>query len=109
MSFLSPLGLPVASLPGTTTTAPSLPAAASATPSPSGRLGGSDVVTQPQNNHAVTPSRTMLEVRRAVEAELIARAEANAQAGGATPAAAMPPPEPDAQALYAAARKALPV
>jgi hypothetical protein len=64
---------------------------------------------QAQDNHAVTPSRTMLEVRRAVEADMIARAEANAQAGAATQAAVMPAPEPDAQALYAAARKALPV
>jgi len=109
MSFLPPLGLPVASLPGTPANATSLPTSVAATASPSGRMDGADIVTQPQRVNAVTPSRTMLEVRRAVEADMIARAEADAQAGTAMQAAVMPAPEPDAQALYAAARKALPV
>lgn len=106
MSFLPPLGLPVASLPGTASTTPSLPAPslpATATPSPSGRQGGADVVTQPQDTTAVTPSRTMLEVRRAVEAELIANAQVSAAV------ITHPMPVTGAPQFYAAARKVLPV
>lgn len=89
MSLLPPLGLAMASLPGTT--APILPTSprgeapsGPATPAASGRLAGPDMVNRADQ---VTPSRIMLEVRRAVAADLLAQANA-AQDGDAprTPA-----------------------
>lgn len=101
MSLLPPLGLPPAS-----PSSANIPAAkqvsglgsAPTTASPSGRVAGSDIVNQPDN---VTPSRTMLEVRRAVEADLLAKSQDSAKDQMAQTG--------DAPERYAAMRQMLPI
>ncbi len=101
MSLLPPLGLPAVS-PSSATIPAAKPVSwlgsAPGTTSPSGRVAGSDIVNQPEN---VTPSRTMLEVRRAVEAELLA--------GSQDSATDQTVPTGDAPERYAAIRQMLPV